>query len=628
MTGSVEDRLGDPGEDDASPSPESTPQLSRYTILQKLAVGGMAEIFLAQKHGSPDVCVVKQLHAHLAKDTGPSGQVVGARFLREAQVAALLDHPHIAKLTDARREDSGAFYLAMEFIAGQDVETMMFRLMEQRKMLPPELSVTVTLDVLEGLHYAHEKRSPDGRPLEIVHRDLSPRNVMLTYEGRVKIIDFGLARTNLGDFRTAPGMVLGTMRYMSPEQAVAEPVDRRSDIYSWSVVLYEMLSGRPLVMGANATEVLHHVVTQMPPPLSSLNPTLPKALDAVLERGLAKNRNERYDTADELRQALIEAAGPLASLDDDRHALIGRFARELFPQEHAETMAMLESIERGEGGFEPTRLGPAQHEVTRALYVQRIQSMASAAAAEPNVLPEVVRLDRDATRLRVYDPPSAPGTSPGTMPGAPSVYPPLPQQAPNKMTMYLLVSCVALAMFLAGGAAVWVFVRGDGEPVVVDLSDPAEPVAVKAEQKQKAAPSMPDKKIETAEVVQQTQPARREEKRVVRREEKQPETKQAAPKPVGEIQEVQAKERVFEEVYQTLRRARREVEKMGGEQSSESEPKSLTEALEAIRAHTESLPESKRKTIELCLRGIDFKSWVEKLARLELCYDKLEEVAR
>src|SRR6185295_7021459 len=187
--------------------------------------------------------------------------------------------------------------------------------------------------------------------LAIVHRDLSPRNVMVTYSGDVKIIDFGLARTNLGDFRTAPGMVLGTLRYMSPEQAVAEPVDRRSDIYSWSVVLYEMLSGRPLVMGANAQEVLHAVVTQVPPPLSTLNPALPKALDSVLEKGLAKDRRDRWETAGELRHALLEAAGSLAALDDERHNLIGRFVRELFPTENAETRAMLESLERGEGNF-------------------------------------------------------------------------------------------------------------------------------------------------------------------------------------------------------------------------------------------------------------------------------------
>jgi serine/threonine-protein kinase len=616
MTESVEDRLGDPGEDDASPSLEGTPQLSRYTILQKLAVGGMAEIFVAQKHGSPDVCVVKQLHAHLSKDT-----VVGARFLREAQVAALLDHPHIAKLTDARREDNGAFYLAMEFIPGQDVETMMFRLMEQRKMLPPELSMTVTLDVLEGLHYAHEKKGPDGRSLEIVHRDLSPRNVMLTYDGRVKIIDFGLARTNLGDFRTAPGMVLGTMRYMSPEQAVAEPVDRRSDIYSWSVVLYEMLSGRPLVMGANAQEVLHHVVTQMPPPLSSLNPTLPKALDAVLERGLAKNRNERFNTAEELRQALLAAAGSLASLDDERHQLIGRFARELFPQEHSETTAMLESIERGEGGFEPTRLGPAQHEVTRALYVQRLQSMAG---ADTPGMPEVVHLSNaNATRLRVHDPVA--GSVPGTNPGTKAVYP--PQPVPSKAVMYLLVGCVALAMFLAGGAAVWMLLSEEQEVVVAELPDSQAPVAVKVEQKQKETPAaeLPQKAVEP---VQAAQP-KREEKRVLRREEKTSETKIAAAVKPGEIGEVESKERVFDDVYQALRRARREIEKMSADQQADAEPKSLTEALEAIRAHQNSVPEGKRSGVKNCLMAIDFASgWSEKLDKLETCYRKLEDGAR
>ncbi|MCK6547775.1 protein kinase [Myxococcota bacterium] len=363
---------------DVAAERERIPALDRYAVLKKLAVGGMAEIFIAQRDGADDICVVKLLHEHLTRDA-----TVSSRFLREAQVASLLQHPNIAHLTDAKRDPSGRFlYLAMEFIAGQDVEQMMFKLMEQKKMLPPELSVTVTLDVLAGLHYAHDFHGPDGSHLAIVHRDLSPRNVMVTYDGQVKIIDFGLARTNLGEFRTTPGMVMGTLRYMSPEQAVADPVDRRSDIYSWAVVLYEMLSGRPLITGhGTAQEILHAVVTQVPPPLSTLNPSLPKALDGVLERGLAKDRRDRWDTADDFRSALIDAAGPhLAALDEDRHALIGRFVSDLFRDEHAKTSSLLDEARRSRAALvqghapdqtrygapgEATRYGAPGVEVTR-----------------------------------------------------------------------------------------------------------------------------------------------------------------------------------------------------------------------------------------------------------------------
>jgi serine/threonine-protein kinase len=344
------------------PAAESMPALAKYDVILKLASGGMADIYVAQRSGEDDICVIKQLHEHLAKD-----QIVGNRFYREARVASALNHPNIARLTDAGREGD-LFYLAMEFIAGQDVETMMFKLMEQRKMLPPQLSISVTLKVLEALHYAHEFHEPEtNKHLEIVHRDLSPRNVMLTYSGEVKVIDFGLARTNLGDFRTAPGMVLGTLRYMSPEQAVAEPVDRRSDIYTWAVVLYEMLSGRPLVMGANAHEVLHAVVTQEADPLSTKNPDLPRGLDRVLERGMAKDRRERFETAKEFHDALEQAAeGMLAT-----EAQIGRFVTDLFPDEYHKTMTMVDCARRGENpSYEATRYEQL-HDVTRAATIMR-----------------------------------------------------------------------------------------------------------------------------------------------------------------------------------------------------------------------------------------------------------------
>lgn len=613
---SVEDRTGAKSVSGG----DGSPRLSRYQVHQRLAVGGMAEIFVAQKHGSPDVCVVKQLHSHLAEDT-----VVGARFLREAQVASLLNHPHIARLTDAARE-AGNFYLAMEHIAGQDVETMMFRLMEQRKMLPPELSVTVTLDVLEGLDYAHDLKNDDGKHLEIVHRDLSPRNVMVTYDGRVKIIDFGLARTNLGDFRTAPGMVLGTMRYMSPEQAVAEPVDRRSDIYSWSVVLYEMLSGRPLVMGANPQEVLHAVVTQVPPPLSSLNPALPRGLDAVLEKGLAKDRRDRFSTAGELRHALIEAAGPLGALDEERHQLIGRFVRELFPAEHAETTAMLESLERGEGAYEPTRLGPAQHEVTRATYVQRIASMASAAVAveERAPMPEIVPLS----------PESAPQVFEQELEPVPTLTPaisrtlyPKPEEIERQRKMALMsVATVGFAMFLAGGAAVYILTRPEQATVVLEVADtePQKPIATEK-------PAIIAPKQETAPPVQEKKAAPEEkrapQKKIDRADRAEKKETATAEQPKSALPEVQRIKRVFSDVFDALAKAKKEVDALGDDELT-VDIAPLTLAVDLIRAHSATLAQDRREPVQSCLRGIEFGPALERWNKANRCYGKLEEAAQ
>ncbi len=312
--------------------PTSKPNLGRYEVLDKLAAGGMAEIFLAQKNGSNEVCVIKRLHDHLARDP-----IVGSRFVREAEVAALLHHKNIARLTDAGHE-GGAFYLAMEYIPGRDLETLIFRLRRNRRLPPYSLTLAIGLEVLEGLEYAHNYRGPDGMHLEIVHRDLSPRNIMLTYSGAVKIIDFGLARTNLGAFRTAPGMVLGTLKYMSPEQAMAEPVDHRSDLYSWAAVLHEMLTGRATVAGKNAQEILYGVLTEVPEPVSRLNETLPKALDPVFEKALTKERDQRFQSAAEFREALRVAG---ESLGIAEKGSIGQFTTEMFPEEYQRAMSLL-----------------------------------------------------------------------------------------------------------------------------------------------------------------------------------------------------------------------------------------------------------------------------------------------
>lgn len=308
-------------------------RLGRYTILEALAKGGMAQVFIAQKDNAPEICVLKQLLGELETHA-----TAGKRFYREAHVASYLDHPRIARTIDAGFED-GAFCIAMEFIAGRDVESLMHLLMRQGRMLPYELSLAVALGVLEGLEYAHEAKDPSGVPLDLVHRDLSPRNVMLSFDGEVKIIDFGLARGKVDDFKTAPGMILGTLRYVSPEQAVADPVDARSDLYSIAVVLYEMLSGRPLVRDGKALDVLTDVVQRIPEPITVRNPHLPASLDPVLARALAKDPNERYQTARELRRALETAAGSLARTPKGS---IGEFVTSLFPQERDKALARLE----------------------------------------------------------------------------------------------------------------------------------------------------------------------------------------------------------------------------------------------------------------------------------------------
>jgi len=341
-----------------SPPPEGAlRRLGRYAILEDLAKGGMAQVFIAQKDNAPEICVLKQLLGELETHA-----TAGKRFYREAHVASYLTHRRIARTIDAGFED-GTFCIAMEFIAGRDVESMMHLLMRQGRMLPYELSLSVAIGVLEGLEYAHDALDPDGAPLDIVHRDLSPRNVMLSFDGEVKVIDFGLARGKVDDFKTAPGMILGTLRYVSPEQAVADPIDRRSDLYSITVVLYEMLTGRPLVRDGKALDVLTDVVQRVPESLSVRNPHLPVALDPVIAKALHKRPEDRYQTAKELRLAIEEAAGDLARIP---RAAVGEFVTGLFPKEKEKAHELIERGRRRHQELSRNKGVPDRNEMTMA----------------------------------------------------------------------------------------------------------------------------------------------------------------------------------------------------------------------------------------------------------------------
>lgn len=375
------------------------PELSNYRILQSLGQGGMGSVFLGQRHGTTDLSVIKVINEeHLENES------VGQRFLREAHVASTLQHDNIARLTDAGREH-GQFYLVMEFIPGRELEQVWHELIRARRLTPPGLTLTVAQEVLRGLHFAHELKDSNGLHLEIVHRDLSPRNVMLTYDGQAKIIDFGLVRTALGEWRTRPGMLMGTLRYISPEQAAGEPVDRRADLYTFAVVLYELLSGQPLIPDGETKEILHNIFNLVPPPLKDRNPGVPEALTPVLAKALQRMPEDRFQTGAELAEALHAAAPELAATPP---ATIGKFVRELFPEEAAwaddvQRRAKLQesTLVRDAPEFEATRAGvpgmaendaPA-FEATRAATLESLQTPLTAPAPTeaPAPLPPAAR---------------------------------------------------------------------------------------------------------------------------------------------------------------------------------------------------------------------------------------------
>ncbi|MBA3969405.1 MAG: protein kinase, partial [Gemmatimonadetes bacterium] len=265
--------------------------IGRYHILEKLGSGGMGVVYKARDLRLERIVALKFLPPHLSAD-----ERAKERFLVEAQAAAALDHPNICTIHEIGETDDGHLFLAMPFYGG---ETLKRRLAQGA--LPPEQAIDIAIQVAQGLARAHDRG--------IVHRDIKPANLVVTGEGIVKIVDFGVAK--LADVSlTNPGMTPGTVAYMSPEQARGDEVDGRTDLWSLGVVLYEMLSGERPFRGVHDGVLLHTIQTSEPQPITALRPGIATALEQVVDRALAKDREERYPTARDLVQALEAVRNP------------------------------------------------------------------------------------------------------------------------------------------------------------------------------------------------------------------------------------------------------------------------------------------------------------------------------
>jgi len=291
------------GETAAAGEEQLPKRFGKYTLIRKIAIGGMAEIFLALQRsvaGFEKIIVVKRILPHLAKDS----QFV-TMLLDEARIAATLNHPNVAQIYDVGQHD-GQFYIAMEHVHGEDLRSVV-RAMKGKNVtsFPLEHSLAILLGMSAGLAYAHEQRTLDGEPMNIVHRDVSPQNVLVTFNGDVKLVDFGIAkagRSNAED--TKSGKLKGKVPYMSPEQAQGLELDARSDIFALGVMLFELTTGRRLFRGANEFETLKMIVEQPYPAPRAINPNLAPRLEAIIQRALEKDRDRRYQTARELQADL------------------------------------------------------------------------------------------------------------------------------------------------------------------------------------------------------------------------------------------------------------------------------------------------------------------------------------
>jgi serine/threonine protein kinase len=276
-------------------------QLGRYQILKQLTTGDVADVLLARANGLEGFArhvVIKCIRKELARE-----ERLVESFLEEARIAAALHHQNIVQVHDIGEQD-GAYFFAMEYVHGEDVRRLLGKARERGEQVPLAHVIAIISATAAGLHHAHEQRSPTGQPLGVVHRDICPANILLGYDGSVKLGDFGMARAAQRSVKTASGSLKGKASYMSPEQCMGKTVDRRTDTFALGIVLYELLTAQRLFKGANEFLTMAAIVEGDVPPPSTLRPEITRDLDEIVMRALARAPEARYQTAEDLRAAL------------------------------------------------------------------------------------------------------------------------------------------------------------------------------------------------------------------------------------------------------------------------------------------------------------------------------------
>ena len=288
----------------------------KYYLLERINVGGMAEVFKAKVvgvEGFERIVALKRILPHIAED-----EEFITMFIDEAKIAVQLQHANIAQIFDLGKVDD-AYFIALEYVQGRDLRGIFDDLHRHSQTMPMPQVCYVIMQVCEGLDYAHNKRDAQGRPLNLVHRDISPQNVLIGYEGEVKLIDFGIAKAAGKASKTQAGILKGKFGYMSPEQVRGLPIDRRSDIFALGIIIYEMLTGQRLFVGESDFSTLEKVRNVEIVPPSSLNSKIPDALERIVLKALAKDVDDRYQNALDLHddlQAFLYSVGQFSSRKD------------------------------------------------------------------------------------------------------------------------------------------------------------------------------------------------------------------------------------------------------------------------------------------------------------------------
>ncbi|MCC6214515.1 MAG: serine/threonine protein kinase [Polyangiaceae bacterium] len=456
--------------------------LGRYEFLVPIAQGGMAAVWAARLKGTrgfSKTVAIKTMLPTISDD--PHFEQM---FLDEAGILARIRHPNVGEIFDLGEQDD-LLYIVMEWVDGEPLSAIRRAAAKAQQAIPLNVGVKVIQDACAGLHAAHELRDDGGLLLNLVHRDVSPQNLLVTFDGVVKVVDFGVARVaDRGAEHTDAGQIKGKPSYMSPEQAMGQVVDRRTDVFALGIVLYQLTTGKHPFRGENDGSTLHNIVSDRPVmPPRSLDPEYPKPLEAVVMRALDRDPSKRYQTAAELEVALDRAFPP--TMPRVRSEDVGRYVNGLLGSRGEERRAALreairladERAQRGEE-FGPVGLRPLA-EVGRHSLVSATghpppshHSVITAAMPPPPGLPNLLGGSGPVS--------DAPATAPsGIVPTPFGTQTPTTPPRPERRSMAAPIA-IALGLLAAGGVAAIVIARGGGEAPPAPASLPTSEVPVAA----------------------------------------------------------------------------------------------------------------------------------------------------
>jgi serine/threonine protein kinase len=312
----------------AAAEPRKPIRFGKYTLIDRIAVGGMAEIFLARQaglEGFEKTIVIKRIRPHLSKQPN-----FVKMFLNEAKLAAQLNHPNIVQIYDLGRIGE-SYFIAMEYIFGRDMRRIIPKADALGIPFPMVYALKIASSVCEGLYYAHARTDLYGTALNIVHRDVTPENIFVSFDGTVKVLDFGIAKAANQIEQTRAGEIKGKLSYMSPEQCMGKQLDNRSDIFSLGVVLYEWLTGFKLFTGDSEVAILKSITEGKIYAPSYFKADIPEAVEAILMKALEKDREKRYQTAWEMQYDLDQFLSQYEFTPSNIH--LSNFLKQLFNDE-------------------------------------------------------------------------------------------------------------------------------------------------------------------------------------------------------------------------------------------------------------------------------------------------------